>query len=152
MEKDELAQQEEEIVARALKLQQDMSVLQKAKADALARQLRQQLQQEATERLQQHSRDIDLHTEAVLGRVLHDKQTKQEQLAAAQTQVAALISELQERQLALETAKEELEQTAAAAEAYVRAEAAEKLASVELQLARVIESRVQAFIAALPSG
>lgn len=150
MEKDELAHLEEDIVARAQKLQQDVSLLQKGKAEALARQLRQQLQQEATEKLKLHEEQIRLQTEATVAKVTQEKQQKQEQIAETQARVAALISELQERQLVLENAKEELEQSAAAAEAYVRTEASEKLVSLEQQLARLVESRVQAFIAALP--
>jgi hypothetical protein len=150
MEKDELAHLEEDIVARAQKLQQDVSLLQKGKAEALARQLRQQLQQEATEKLRLHEEQIRLQTEAAVAKVTQEKQQKQEQIAETQARVAALISELQERQLVLENAKEELEQSAAAAEAYVRTEASEKLVSLEQQLARLVESRVQAFIAALP--
>ena len=150
MEKDELAHLEEDIVARAQKLQQDVSLLQKGKAEALARQLRQQLQQEATEKLRLHEERIRMQTEAAVAKVTQEKQQKQEKIAETQAQVAALISELQERQLVLENAKEELEQSAAAAEAYVRTEASEKLVSLEQQLARLVESRVQAFIAALP--
>ena len=152
MEKDELLQREEEIVARALKLQQDLSALHKAKTDSLARQLRQQLQQEATDQLARYQTQLDQETEAAVSKVNQEKLRRREALAQTQKEVAEKIQELMQKQQELKNAEEELEQSAGAAEAYVRAEAMEKLGLLEQQLARHMEGRIHAFLAALPSA